>query len=389
MVNVVAVYGYRSLADLVMELGRVTVITGANGAGKSSLYRALRLLAGVTTGRIITDLAAEGGLESALWAGPEHFSGAMRRGEAPVQGAHKRTRPVSLMLAFTTDEMGYMVDVGLPSPQRGSAFNHDPVIKREMVFAGQIMRPASLLARRKASRVEFRADEWVEATTRLAERESMLAEMSDADYHPEIGALRREISGWRFYDSFRTDRDAPSRRPQVGVWTPVLADDGHDLAPAAQTVLESANGSLLAGAVERALEARLSVNSEGLFSIRLHQHGLLRPLGAHELSEGTLRFLLLATALLTPRPPSLMVLNEPEASLHPDVIPVVADLIAGAAKRSQIVVVSHSEALVRALSDGDDGAEGVVHHRLERSMSQTQIEGQGMFDRPRWDWGRR
>ncbi len=77
----------------------------------------------------------------------------------------------------------------------------------------------------------------------------------------------------------------------------------------------------------------------------MRQHGLLRPLRAAELSDGTLRYLLLVAALLSPRPPSLMVLNEPETSLHPDLLPPLARLIALASSRSQIIIVTHAQLL--------------------------------------------
>lgn len=80
----------------------------------------------------------------------------------------------------------------------------------------------------------------------------------------------------------------------------------------------------------------------GRFELQLQQRGLLRPLSAAELSDGTLRYLLWAAALLTPRPPELMVLNEPETSLHPDLLPALARLIHAAAKNTQIIVVSHA-----------------------------------------------
>jgi predicted ATPase len=76
---------------------------------------------------------------------------------------------------------------------------------------------------------------------------------------------------------------------------------------------------------------------------------LLRPLKAAELSDGTLRYLLLVAALLSPRPPALMILNEPEASLHPDLLPPLARLIADAATRCQIIVVTHAPGLVSSL----------------------------------------
>src|SRR5258708_12779756 len=99
----------------------------------------------------------------------------------------------------------------------------------------------------------------------------------------------------------------------------------------------------------------------------MYQHGLLRPLKFAELSDGTLLYLLLVAALLSPRPPALMVLNEPETSLHPDLLPPLARLIAQAAKRSQIIVVSHPQILVAALAAQSDSSQIV----LEKELAQT------------------
>ena len=81
MIDTLAVHGYRSLRDVVLPLAELTTVTGANGSGKSNLYRAFHLLADTATGRLIGSLAAAGGLSSVLWAGPEQITGAMRRGE--------------------------------------------------------------------------------------------------------------------------------------------------------------------------------------------------------------------------------------------------------------------------------------------------------------------
>ena len=66
---------------------------------------------------------------------------------------------------------------------------------------------------------------------------------------------------------------------------------------------------------------------DGRFEVEMREHGLLRPLKGAELSDGTLRYLLLVAALLTPRPPALLVLNEPDTSLHPDLLAALARLI--------------------------------------------------------------
>ena len=113
MILTLAVSGYRSLRNLVIPLENLTVVTGANGTGKSSLYRAIRLLADVAQGRAIGALAREGGLQSTLWAGPESFSKAMKSGEVPVQGTVRKGR-ISLKLGFASEDYGYAIDLGLP-----------------------------------------------------------------------------------------------------------------------------------------------------------------------------------------------------------------------------------------------------------------------------------
>ncbi len=121
---------------------------------------------------------------------------------------------------------------------------------------------------------------------------------------------------------------------------------------------------------------------EGRFELRLQQHGLLRPLSVAELSDGTLRYLLLAAALLTPRPPELMVLNEPETSLHPDLLPALARLILAAAENAQIIVVSHSATLIDQLT-----AAAVCNRlHLVKDFGETKLEGATMFNTPKWHW---
>src|SRR5207244_5432688 len=108
MRTTLAISNYRSLRSLVVPLQRLNVITGANGSGKSSLYRALRLLADTAQGRVVPSLAREGGLQSTLWAGPESISRAVKSGDYPVQGT-RRKQPVNLRLGFAGDEFGYLI----------------------------------------------------------------------------------------------------------------------------------------------------------------------------------------------------------------------------------------------------------------------------------------
>jgi predicted ATPase len=80
-----AVSGYRSLQNVVLSLGRLTLVTGPNGSGKSNFYRALHLIVSAARGELVGALACEGGLPAVMWAGPERLSRAMRHGQQPVQ----------------------------------------------------------------------------------------------------------------------------------------------------------------------------------------------------------------------------------------------------------------------------------------------------------------
>ena len=135
----------------------------------------------------------------------------------------------------------------------------------------------------------------------------MLSELSDPENAPEVLALRERIRSWRFYDHFRTDPGAPARRSSIGTRTPVLGHDGADLAAAWQTILEVGDADTLHEVLDLAFPGstvEIRTHEDGVFSLALRQPGMLRPLSSAELSDGTLRFLLLLTALLTPGRPS-------------------------------------------------------------------------------------
>lgn len=200
----------------------------------------------------------------------------------------------------------------------------------------------------------------------VSKHESVLSQIIDPHLYPEISALRNEVSHWRFYHHFRTDAESLLRQPQIGVQTEVLAQDGSDIAASLQTILEIGDDALLRESISTAFRGASVVieAADTLFSLSLQTPGLLRPLQARELSDGQLRFLCLCAALLSPRPPSLLALNEPETSLHPDLIDSLGQLMVRAAEHTQLWITTHSRALAESI-ERHSGIPRVCLHMVE------------------------
>lgn len=333
------VEGYRSLRAVALDLANVTVVVGENGAGKTNLYQSLRLVHGAVSGTLARTLAEEGGMPSVLYA-----------------GAHK-SGPRRVRVRVDEQRFAYEIALGLPTGggESGSLFSLDPLVKSERAWLRDDGGRAHLMMERANHAATARDADGarVEYPTALDQSESILSQVGDPHRFPLLSALRQVVLRWRFYHQLRVDAGSPARRPCTAIRTFALAGDGADLAAAWQTVHENGDGRALDGAVDRALSgARVSVEHErGQLSLALHVRGMLRPMDAREWSDGTLRLLSLFAALYSPRPPSLLALNEPESSLHDSAIEPLAHAIAYAAQQTQLWVTTHSARLAELLAE--------------------------------------
>lgn len=364
MLKELSVQNYRSIQNLRIRLRSVNVLTGPNGCGKSNLYNSLFLLSKAATGGLGQIIAEEGGMESLLWAGPRKKS--------------SKSEPLRMSVSVVTDCFSYCMTCGLPTPMN-SAFNRDPEVKEEHVWFGGARKPSNTTFERGrgGSWARDRDGNRVSYSGELMRTESVLSQLREPHLYPELSALRAEMANWRFYHQFRTDLHSPLRQPQIGVRTPILSHDGRDLAAALQTIDEVGDGAAMREAIASAFHgAELIINEDrSRFSVALRMPELLRPLQAQEFSDGTMRFLCLVAALLSPRPPSLLALNEPETSLHPDLLNPLARLIADAARTSQVWITTHSRHLAEAIAGFSD--EPAVELELFRGA--TRIVGQGLI----------
>jgi predicted ATPase len=347
-VREVAVSGYRSLRRIGFPVDDLSVFVGGNGTGKTNLYRALELLQAAALGTLTRDLAAEGGMDSVLWAGRR------RQGE-PAR--------LCLSVSLRDDETGqvfaYTVEIGLV-PQAGAeiygaAFRQEPQVKAERLTVRNGGRTAVILDRDGRSGFVRDADGRKQSLgIDLLATETALGSALIATGQPEIALVRLAMTAWRFHHGFRTDADSPLRRPCLAVTTPTLASDGSDLAAVFATLAHIRQDTTdLDEAIDGAFPgARLIVPEparEASFGVTFPDFAK-RIFDAAELSDGTLRFLALAGALLGYRLPPFIALNEPETSLHPDLMEPLARLIARAAERTQVWLVTHSDRLADAIA---------------------------------------
>ena len=353
----IAISSYRSIRRLSLPIHPLSVFVGENGVGKSNLYKSLSLLRDAATGRITRTIADEGGLSSVCWS-----------------GIRKRGEDGRLRLSARFDRLRYSIEIGFPAPVE-AAFAGEPMIKAESIEATQGKRTVRLMER-KNSLVSVRGDggTWSSHKDAVLPSETALAGFYDGKQCPEIDLIRNAMLGWRFYHDFRTDPASPIRKPCLAITTPSLSADGSDLAAALATLytirgdatdLQDAIEDAFPGAELRAWEA------DGLCEFDLQLEDMPRPFRAHELSDGTLKYICLLAVFMGYRLPPFIALNEPEASLHPSLLAPLARLIAKASSRADIWIVTHSEQLMEALR----AESSVPLRRVVKSKGATRIEG--------------
>jgi len=370
--NSVHVAGYRSLRQISFPVDQLSVFVGANGVGKTNLYRGLQIIQSAAAGSLARELATEGGMASVISAGIKRKDQLGQVNISANFGSNGQT-------AYSYD-----IGIGFPPKEAFAAFASEPIVKSETLSLHAGRRKVALLER-KGPALWMRNEEGVreQINDDLMFSETALGTVEDPSRFSDLYWLRRTLLDWRFYHGFRTDADAPLRRPCLAITTPTLASDGSNLAAVFATLVHIRGDTT---ELDRAIEDAFP--GAELVVPRPDRHatfGMIfadyphRVFELEELSDGTLRYLALIGALLAYRLPKFVALNEPETSLHPALLEPLARLIVEAAKHTQIWLVTHSEQLADAIAR--EG--GVEPRRVIRKHGGTWIEGlkiTGAFD---------
>jgi predicted ATPase len=325
-----------------IPLTPLNVLIGPNGVGKSNLIEALEVLRSTPTG--LAALVREGGTaQEWLWKGKPAASHATV--EALIAGQAK-IPDLRYRLSFAPAGLRLEVlDEAIEEPDK--RFSHE----RDVIFYYRFQRgrPAlnmrdhsGSIVRRKLKREDLLPDE------------SVLSQRKDPDVYPEVTWLGQQFGRIQMFRDWTFGRSAPLRRPQPGdlpsdQLLPNSDNLGLILNELQHTNVSAEFNRLLSRLLPR--YQRFSTRIQGnTVQFYLHEEGLNTPVPATRLSDGTIRFMAMLALLLSPTPPPLLCMEEPELGLHPDAVSLLADVLVDASHRTQIIVTTHSDVLVSALT---------------------------------------
>ena len=333
-----------------IELGPLNVLIGPNGSGKSNVIEAIDLLRASATD-LVAPIRAGGGAEEWLWKGIEqrhvaHVSATIRLPDLKKPLRHRFSfGAIQQRFALVDEQIDCQADE--LKEYRETAFSYalnevDPLFDTPEEEDNK-----KTAGGRKATR-PFRGEY-------LTPNQSVLSQLRDPTQFPEITSLRDSYKKIKLFRHWNLGRFSNLRRPQpVDLPNDFLAEDASNLG----LVLNALERK---GKVKDRLDAHLARFSDqymgysiavegGTVQVFLRERDLSGWIPAARLSDGTMHFLCLAAILCHPTLPPLICIEKPEIGLHPDILPIVAEMLVEASHRTQVIVTTHSDILVDALS---------------------------------------
>ena len=323
------------------ELQKLNVLIGPNGSGKSNLIEAIEVLA-ATPRDLAATIRDGGGPSEWIWKGAAGEAGGAEI-DAILEGAPTR-RPLRYRLQFkavqnrveVTDEA-----IEETSPQDG--FPEEAGV----YFYYRFQRGFPVInvrdERRHLERAELRPDQ------------SVLAQRKDPDVYPEVTWVGDQLGTFHTFREWSFGRYVALRLPQpADLPEDRLLPDCRNLALVLNQI-DHADGSARLNSLLRRFFPRFERLTTrvlgGTVQFYLHESRFDAPIPATRLSDGTIRFIAILAALLATNPPPLLCIEEPELGLHPDALAILGDLLVEASERMQLIVTTHSDALVSALTN--------------------------------------
>lgn len=323
-----------------LDLEPLNVLIGPNGSGKSNLIEAISLLAAAPRD-LLKPFREGGGAEEWLWKGNRDFPGA----ELSVLVEHGQSS-LWYALGFTGVDFRVKLRFETISSVGDGKLTEDDILY-EMVSDG-----ARLVANAGANGRSV-----LELSPEVLDlSQSILSQRRDPVIYPELTYLGDQFGQIAFFQDWHFGRGSSTHQAQRSdLPNDFLFEGAGNLALVLNDLQNRrATKRLLLDKLQLVYEGVEDVTTKvqgGTIQILFHEKGLGSPIPASRLSDGTLHYLCLLTILLHPEPPPLICIEEPELGLHPDIIPIIAELLIEASKRTQLIVTTHSDTLVSALSE--------------------------------------
>lgn len=347
-----------------IELAPLNVLIGPNASGKSNLIEAIEVLRATPTG--LAPLIRSGGTAAEwIWKGEPATNQAslevvVMHDQAVAELRYRlRFAPSGLRMEVIEEavEESERRNAGDPDVGFFYRFQHGQAVlnvRQTPTTTTPPPPPPTASTVRAAASVVARAFRTLNRAN-LVPDESVLSQFKDPEAYPELYSLGDRFSRIQTFRDWSFGRNAPLRRPQkTDLPTDELLEGSDNLG----LVLNELQHSHALAEFNRLLSRflpryqRFSTRIQGnMVQFYLHEDGMSTPVPAVRLSDGTLRFMAILALLLSPTPPPLLCIEEPELGLHPDAVSLLADLLVEASTRTQLIVTTHSDALVSALSE--------------------------------------
>ena len=350
-----------------LDLKPLNVLIGPNGSGKSNLIEAIALLQAAPR-ELVTPILEGGGSADWLWRGePAASSGAI---EVVSVGSDHR-QPLHYRLAFAApDQQFRLIDERLESDPGDPESQGAVYVDSDGVEA-------------TVTRCDRAAKETLDAVRvgPMNAQKSILTHLRDPEIYPQITYVASEMARISLFREWSFGRQSPARMPQKpDLPNDFLAEDARNLGLVLNRLMRDYEARRQIVAALRGLYegvADFHVNIEfGTVQVFLREGKMTVP--ATRLSDGTLRYLSLLTILCHPNPPPLVCLEEPELGLHPDILPGLAELLRDASERCQLIVTTHSDVLVDALTDVPETV--VVCEKNEGQTTMKRLEKEALAE---------
>ncbi len=340
-----------------IDLQPLNVLIGPNGSGKSNLIEAISLLRAAPTD-VLAPIRAGGGGAEWVWKGDPTGAASLRLEATVAPGLRKPPLQYTLTLVRVAQQLEIAEEVikkrghgrGLVDASRHFVNDCYRFRNGNATVAERSPRAKSHGGPKRSRMRAYSPPGGVSRT------ESILSQIRDIEHYPGITLLGSALKQIQLFRSVAAGRDSNLRGPQqADLAASFLEEDGRNLGLVLNDLLnQPATRKRLLKELQRFyaqvedITTKIYANTVETY---FHERGFSQSTPSIRLSDGTLRYLCLLTILCHPQPPSLVCIEDPEVGLHPDILPHLAELLIEASQRMQLIVTTHSDILVSALSD--------------------------------------